>query len=178
MNLSQEALAEKLFVSRQSISNWETGKNYPDIHSLVLLGNLFEVSLDQLIKGDLQTMKTEIQGSEIKAFNHDSNIFSVLLLASIISVAPLVIFLKTLGMVLSALLFAVTFYYALRVEKHKKKNDIQTYKEILAFVEGKQLDQIEKHQEFGKRPYQKVLLALGSGLLTLVVAVLMFWLFG
>ena len=33
-NLSQEELAEKVYVTRQTISNWETGKSYPDIHSL------------------------------------------------------------------------------------------------------------------------------------------------
>ena len=44
--LSQEDLAEKVFVTRQTISNWENGKNYPDINSLVLLSTLFGVSLD------------------------------------------------------------------------------------------------------------------------------------
>ena len=38
--LSQEALAEKIFVTRQTISNWENGKNYPDLNSVVLLSNL------------------------------------------------------------------------------------------------------------------------------------------
>ena len=36
MNLSQEELAEKIYVTRQSVSNWENGKTYPDIHSLLL----------------------------------------------------------------------------------------------------------------------------------------------
>ena len=35
MNISQEELAEKIYVTRQSISNWENGKTYPDIHSLL-----------------------------------------------------------------------------------------------------------------------------------------------
>ena len=60
-------------------------------------------------------------------------------------------------------------YFAVRVEKHKKKHDIQTYKEISAFMEGKSLDEIEKARESGKRPYQKVLLAIGSAVLALVV---------
>ena len=38
-NLSQEELAEKIFVSRQTISNWENDKNYPDIKSLLLISN-------------------------------------------------------------------------------------------------------------------------------------------
>ena len=48
--LSQEDLAEKLFVTRQTISNWENAKNYPDINSLVLSSALFDVSLDILSK--------------------------------------------------------------------------------------------------------------------------------
>ncbi|VHJ15370.1 transcriptional regulator [Streptococcus pyogenes] len=52
--LSQEKLVEKVYVSRQSISNWENDKTYPDIHSLLLLSQIFQVSLDQLIKGDIE----------------------------------------------------------------------------------------------------------------------------
>ena len=51
MDLSQEALAEKVYVTRQTISNWENGKSYPDIHSLLLLSSVFHVTIDQLIKG-------------------------------------------------------------------------------------------------------------------------------
>ena len=49
-NLSQEELADKIYVSRQTISNWENEKNYPDIKSLVLMSEVFQVSLDNLIK--------------------------------------------------------------------------------------------------------------------------------
>ena len=38
-NLSQEELAEKVYVTRQTVSNWENGKSYPDIHSLLLLSS-------------------------------------------------------------------------------------------------------------------------------------------
>lgn len=61
MNLSQEELAEKVYVTRQTISNWENSKSYPDIHSLLLLGSVFNISLDQLIKGDIDIMKKEIK---------------------------------------------------------------------------------------------------------------------
>ena len=64
-------------------------------------------------------------------------------------------------------------YFAVRVEKHKKKHDIQTYKEISDFMEGKSLDEIEKARESGKRPYQKILLAVGSAVLALAICVLM-----
>jgi len=44
---SQEELAEKLYVPRQTISNWENERSYPDIHNLLLLSVLFDVSLDE-----------------------------------------------------------------------------------------------------------------------------------
>jgi len=55
-NLSQEDLANKIFVSRQTISNWENDKNYPDIKSLVLMSEVFRVCLDNLIKVQLRNV--------------------------------------------------------------------------------------------------------------------------
>ena len=57
MKLSQEELADRVFVTRQTISNWENGKSYPDINSLLLLSQVFDISLDQLIKGDIDGYK-------------------------------------------------------------------------------------------------------------------------
>lgn len=51
-NLTQEQVAEKLFVSRQTISNWENEKSYPDIISIIKLSDLYSISLDELLKGD------------------------------------------------------------------------------------------------------------------------------
>jgi len=47
--LTQEELAEKLQVSRSAISNWEIGRNYPDIQTLISLAKTFNVSLDYLL---------------------------------------------------------------------------------------------------------------------------------
>ena len=55
--LSQEELANRVYVSRQTISNWENDKSYPDVNSLVLLSEIFQTSLDNLIKGDVEVMK-------------------------------------------------------------------------------------------------------------------------
>jgi transcriptional regulator with XRE-family HTH domain len=49
---SQEELAEKLHVSRQSISKWESGTNYPSLDILVSMSDLFDITLDHLVKGD------------------------------------------------------------------------------------------------------------------------------
>ncbi|WP_020088480.1 helix-turn-helix transcriptional regulator [Levilactobacillus parabrevis] len=50
--LTQQAVAQQVAVSRQTISSWETGKSYPDIDSLVTLSNLYGLTLDSLIKED------------------------------------------------------------------------------------------------------------------------------
>ena len=56
-DLSQEAAAEKVGVSRQTMSNWETGKSYPDIASVLALSDAYGVSLDSLLKGDKEMIK-------------------------------------------------------------------------------------------------------------------------
>lgn len=56
-NLTQEQVAEKVFVSRQTISNWENEKSYPDIISIIKLSDLYSISLDELLKGDRKMME-------------------------------------------------------------------------------------------------------------------------
>ena len=54
---TQESVAEKVNVSRQTISNWENEKSYPDIISVFELSNLYSISLDELLKGDEKMME-------------------------------------------------------------------------------------------------------------------------
>jgi len=66
-NLTQDELAEKYFVTRQTISNWEIGKSYPDLETLVKISNDFNVSLDILLKEDDEMIKkidNEVKGSK------------------------------------------------------------------------------------------------------------------
>ena len=172
LNLSQEELAEKVYVTRQTISNWENGKSYPDIHSLLLLSSLFNVSLDQLIKGDIETMKEIINEQEIKKFNHYSTILTVHFVLLILSAVPLFMWLGWDANIPLGIFYVITMFWALKVEKLKKENDIQTYKEIVAFTEGKKLDEIHKQVEVGKRPYQKILWVIGSAVITAAVCFL------
>lgn len=50
--MTQELVAQKIEVSRQTISNWETGKSYPDIINLIKLSDVYQLSLDSLVKDD------------------------------------------------------------------------------------------------------------------------------
>lgn len=101
MNFSQDELAQRIFVSRQTISNWENNKSYPDVKSLLLLSSLFNISLDILIKGDLEEMKEQIKKDDINKFKHDGNIFVVLFILTMISIVPLMKFIgKKYGFVI------------------------------------------------------------------------------
>ena len=170
LELSQEKLAEEIYVSRQSISNWENGKNYPDINSLIRLSEVFHVSLDILIKGDWEKMKNEISVKDRKNFNKVSIIYTVMFGLLILTPMPLLHFLDKVGMMIWAILAVVSIYVAFLVEKKKKEFDIQTYKEIVAFTEGKNLDEISKAREEGKRVYQKVSLAIFAGISTVILS--------
>lgn len=176
--LSQEALAEKVYVSRQTVSNWENDKSYPDVNSLVLLSEVFEISLDQLIKGDVEMMKEQIDQTDQKKFERLSNIFTILFLAVLITPVPLVHFLSYAGLAIWIVILGAGSYAAMLVEREKKKFDMQTYREIIAFTEGKSLSEIEKAREEGKRPYQKVLLAVASGAAGVIITMFFLWLLG
>lgn len=57
LGFSQKEVAEALFVTRQTVSKWENGKSYPDLELLVALSDLFEISVDNLLKEDKKLMK-------------------------------------------------------------------------------------------------------------------------
>ena len=121
-------------------------------------------------------MREEVNKEDIQKFNRYGTKFAVILLLFIVSVVPLTVYFSYLGLAVSAVLYAVGLYYALAIEKYKKKFNIQTYREILAFTEGKKLDEIEKAKEYGKRPYQKVLLALLAPIVAFFAGIGITWL--
>ena len=171
-HLSQEELANRVYVSRQTISNWENDKSYPDVNSLVLLSEIFQISLDKLIKGDIEVMKDVIQKEEIEKMNRYGTVYTIMLIATAVSAVPLFRWLGVWAFIPWGIIWATSMYFAFKIEKIKKDNDVQTYKEIVAFSEGKLLDDIHKQREIGKRPYQKILLVIGTALTAFAVFVL------
>ncbi len=91
---TQEAVAEKIQVTRQTISNWENEKSYPDIMSVVNLSNLYEISLDELLKGDKRMLEHLEESTNIVKSNKKlvvtviTNIVLLLTLVSLSSIAP------------------------------------------------------------------------------------------
>ncbi len=86
-SMTQEEVADKLYVSRQSISNWENNKTYPDIGNVLALSDLYEVSLDELLKGSDNFMKHLEESTDIVKSNKKLIFFIVLGLIAMILMA-------------------------------------------------------------------------------------------
>ncbi|PFO18067.1 transcriptional regulator [Bacillus thuringiensis] len=67
-NWSQNDLAEKIHVSRQSVSKWETGKNYPSIEIIIHLSDLFDITIDELLRSDEELTQKVIEDSKKLAY--------------------------------------------------------------------------------------------------------------
>ena len=154
---SQEVLAEKAYVSRQAVSNWETEKSYPDVHSLLILSDLFGVSLDELIKGDVAVMKEQVKSKDIRTFKKLQLIGVLGILLLIVTGVPLLEYGGAIGGVVWGALAVGVFLAWHRFEQIKSENDVQTYREVLAFVNGETLDDIERTNEAKKRRSLKIL---------------------
>lgn len=148
LGLTQEDVAQRIFVSRQTMSSWETGKTYPDVQSLLLLSNLFGVSIDSLVKGDVETMKETIVKDAVRMERLSIGMVG-LLLAGVaclvgwdliwdepVASVPWLTWGFALGMLLFALCAALAMVCACRVEKLKKDHDLVTFREISAFMDG------------------------------------------
>lgn len=138
--LSQEQLAEKIYVSRQSISNWENEKSYPDIHNLLMLSVLFNISLDELVKGDVQMMENKLKTS---SFLKRSYWMLGLMIAVPISVGPALYLFGNYGYIIPGALFIMGLMVSFKVEEIKRKNNLKTYRQILDFMEGKPVKKIK-----------------------------------
>ena len=176
LNYSQDELAEKIYVTRQTVSNWENQHTYPDLRSLLLLCDVFDISLDQLVKGDLDEMIREINKEDVEKLKQGSTVLTIYMALLLLLPVPLAKWLGWGGLAIYGIVFSAGMFYALKLEKLKKSCDVQTYREISAFMDGKRLDEIQKQREIGKRPYQKGLAVIFSALLGAAVTALIVWL--
>lgn len=121
IGISQDELAEKIFVSRQTISSWENSKSYPDLRSLLLLGSLFDVSLDNLIKGDLEKMKEKVKEEDIKRFKSEGSIFTILMVVLILTPVPLAMLWNFVGLGIYGVIFYYNYVLCPKSRKTKKE---------------------------------------------------------
>lgn len=145
MGLSQEQLAEKLYVSRQTVSNWERDKTYPDVQSLLMLSILFDTSIDTLVKGDVTVMEEAVERDR-KRMGAQMQWLAVLMLGLLALTLVLMltpafgwmegIWGTEMSYVIAVLPAVAGLVVAAVIDNIKRKNDLVTYKEILAFMNG------------------------------------------
>ena len=151
MGLSQEQLAEKLYVSRQTISNWERDKTYPDVQSLLMLSILFGTSIDTLGKGDVTVMEEAVERDRKRMGTRMMRLAVLMLLllaaAFALILSPAFVWMEEAWGVgiASAVAFlpaVAALVVAAILEQIKRENDLVTYREILAFMNGE--DEIDR----------------------------------
>lgn len=107
--MTQEALAERLGVSRQTISSWENNRSYPDIVSLITLSGLYGLSLDELLKGDRKMVEhLEESTNTVKSRQRLSKIILVTAYLMIWTMSVLVFW---LGGRSDAMGYSILFFY-------------------------------------------------------------------
>lgn len=145
--MSQDDLAARVYVSRQTISSWENDKTYPDVQSLILLSEIFGVTVDSLIKGDVETM-TETIDTEVRIMKRLSYVmlgFLALMLLAVVWICvqtfawdwPIEQTVPTF--VLALVLWGIAMFAACWIDRIKKRNDLISYHEILSFWNGEDI---------------------------------------
>lgn len=178
-DMSQDDLAARVYVSRQTISSWENDKTYPDVQSLLLLSKIFGTSIDELIKGDVETMTNALDAdvTTLKRLGLTMTGFLLLMLLALIWLAVQLVvwdwpFAQTLSTaVLALVLWGIAMFAAVWAERIKKDHDLITYQEILAFWNG---DPVDRDTPRGRRmrlipTWMKMIRAVGLTLLAAAI---------
>ncbi len=92
LGISQEELAQRLYVSRVTVSHWETGRTLPDVQSVLLLANLFGTTVDELVRGDVDEMREMVEKNE-----QQRKAFAIALGAVEVTVIAVLAFMATAG---------------------------------------------------------------------------------
>lgn len=92
--MTQEKVAEEIQVTRQTISNWENEKSFPGIVSVIKLSNLYDISLDKLLKGDEEMIEHLEKSTNIVKSNQK------LILAILVNVGLLILFILFNGLII------------------------------------------------------------------------------
>lgn len=143
---SQEDIATKLNVSRQTVSKWETNTSIPDIDKIVSLCDLFDITTDELLRG-VKTDSNKDKGENNKS-KYTPLVVSISVLLYIISIIWIIIGEETLyineGVLVGIFLFiigvptSILVYHFMSLPKEEKKHDIKFTPEI-----KKKIDVIE-----------------------------------
>jgi DNA-binding XRE family transcriptional regulator len=131
-NMTQEEVAEKIHISRQTLSNWETGKSYPDLQkSLLYLCELYNTTLYDLVNQDITTMKSKVIRRDIYILAYLFLMSIIVFILSIVAFIKINLFISIVTISLSIACLTVT---SLKLERIKKENNITTFNEVIKFI--------------------------------------------
>lgn len=179
LGMSQDALAERVYVSRQTISSWENDKTYPDVQSLLILSEVFGATIDDLVKGDVEAM-TKTLDTDAKTMLRLGFVMLAFLLLMILALVWVSVQLivwdwpteQTVPtFVLALVLWGVAMFAAVWSERLKKEHDLVTYQEVLSFMTGKDVDRAtEKSRRERLIPtWMKVIRTVGTTLIAAAI---------
>ena len=149
--LSQGALAEQVFVSRQTVNNWENAKTLPDIRSLQLMAKTFDCTVDELLDDDAARLveETAVARHTLLAWL----VLSVAYMGAIIIDGAVNYFahhyltfadrqgINLFAGAVRALIAGLWVIWALRAEKVRKDYDLRNALDVVAFIEGRRGNQ-------------------------------------
>lgn len=179
-NHSQEELARKVYVSRQTVSNWETNKRYPDIQNILLLSVLFDVSVDELIRGDLEAMKDKLSNKQV---NRAMSVYTLIMLIAAmigaISIGPVFYFEESTTVVfLPIICFAIMLLSSFKLERLKNRQDLKTFSEIVAYVAESEVETQRTKRVLGKDKIQKAIMMIAFAAAFILISLISIFLFG
>lgn len=106
-NMSQEDLSKRLNVSRQAIYKWESNKGYPDIENLIALSDIFNVTIDEIIRSDDQLREKINVGDKDESSFSDPGFY----LGAIIAVIGILTDFGSVSTILMFLGLAIIIFY-------------------------------------------------------------------
>lgn len=174
LGLSQEELAQRLYVSRVTVSHWETSKTLPDVQSMLLLANLFGTTIDELVRGDVDEMREMVEKDDRR-----TRTFAVALAAvEVVVVAALAVtavagraYLEPVLRLLLAVLVMAFSVAVLVARRGRGDEEARSAAELLGAATGEPVEAARASgAALGMRVVLQVLVGLAVGIGVLVAA--------
>lgn len=175
-NMSQEELAEKLNVSRQAVSKWESGNGYPETEKIITICDIFDCSMDELVKGKIsEDIKSEKNNYDLIMTKTSKGIaigvtlilIGVSIMLTILGLAPNEQAENQYSLIgVIAILIGVVFAVPLFIINGTKVDDFKKKNPVIANVYSE--DELDE----GKSKYTKFI-ALGISIILIGVVVMM-----
>lgn len=164
LGLSQDELAQRLYVSRVTVSHWETGRTLPDVQSMLLLANLFGTTIDELVRGDVDEMREMVEKGE-----QQRKAFAIALGAVEVTVIAVLAFMATAGRdclnsalrLLLAVLALASAVVVLVARRQEGGRDARNAAELLGAASG---DPVEAARESASANAMRLVLQVFVGL--------------